>query len=151
MCEGIMLVNMGRQTWAKGLSRAWPFLYMTTSSCGADRQVSLWSCTPTSCICGCMDVYTHAPPSCNPLAHLPYPALALICHTSPPHPRFKGVTGVHSMVSVTSGELGGRTFPATIRRGKGEQVRLGRGLLALVQARLACLWWHCMVVAWICV
>jgi hypothetical protein len=42
---------------------------------------------------------------------------------------------VHSIVSVTSEELGGRTFPTTIRRGKGEQVRLGRGLLALVQVR----------------
>jgi hypothetical protein len=50
--------------------------------------------------------------------------------------RFKGVAGVHSIVSVTSEELGGRTFPTTIRRGKGEQVRLGRGLLALVQVRL---------------
>lgn len=151
MCEGIMLVNMWRQTWAKGLSRAWPFLYMTTSSCGADRQVSLWSCTPTSCICGCMDVCTHAPPFLQPTSP---PALPCSCahmpHLPHHHPRFKGVTGVHSMVSVTSGELGGRTFPATIRRGKGEQVRLGRGLLALVQARLACLW-HCMVVAWICV
>jgi hypothetical protein len=42
---------------------------------------------------------------------------------------------VHSIVSVTSEDLGGRTFPTTIRRGKGEQVRLGRGLLALVQVR----------------
>eukprot|EP00879_Flechtneria_rotunda_P002209 GHRR01002395.1.p1 GENE.GHRR01002395.1~~GHRR01002395.1.p1 ORF type:complete len:1232 (+),score=492.68 GHRR01002395.1:410-3697(+) len=47
--------------------------------------------------------------------------------------RFKGVAGVHSIVSVTNAELGGRTFPTTIRRGKGEQIRLGRGLLTLVQ------------------
>jgi hypothetical protein len=47
--------------------------------------------------------------------------------------RFKGVAGVHAIVSVTSGELGGRTFPTTIRRGKGQCTKLGRGLLALIQ------------------
>lgn len=57
--------------------------------------------------------------------------------------RFKGVAGVHSIVSVTSEELGGRTFPTTIRRGKGEQIRLGRGLLANVQVRLYCLAFTC--------
>jgi hypothetical protein len=36
-------------------------------------------------------------------------------------------------VSVASGELGGRTFPTTIRRGKGQCMKLGRGLLALIQ------------------
>eukprot|EP00775_Hariotina_reticulata_P002698 gene2698-2998_t len=47
--------------------------------------------------------------------------------------KFKGVAGVHTIVSVTSEQLSGRTFPTTIRRGKGEQMRLGRGLLAIVQ------------------
>lgn len=51
--------------------------------------------------------------------------------------RFKGVAGVHAIVSVTSGELGGRTFPTTIRRGKGQCIKLGRGLLALIQVTMA--------------
>lgn len=45
------------------------------------------------------------------------------------------MAGVHAIVSVTSGDLGGRTFPTTIRRGKGQCVKLGRGLLALIQVR----------------
>lgn len=43
------------------------------------------------------------------------------------------MAGVHAIVSVTSGDLGGRTFPTTIRRGKGQCIKLGRGLLALIQ------------------
>jgi hypothetical protein len=42
--------------------------------------------------------------------------------------RFKGVAGSHSIVSVTIEELAGRTFPTTIRKGKGEQLSPGRGL-----------------------
>lgn len=46
--------------------------------------------------------------------------------------RFKGVAGSHAIVSVTCEELAGRTFPNTIRKGKGEQVAMGRGLLYVV-------------------
>ena len=42
--------------------------------------------------------------------------------------RFKGVAGTHSIVSVTIEELAGRTFPTTIRKGKGEQLVAGKGL-----------------------
>jgi hypothetical protein len=38
------------------------------------------------------------------------------------------VAGAHSIVSVTIDELAGRTFPTTIRKGKGEQLTAGKGL-----------------------
>jgi hypothetical protein len=47
---------------------------------------------------------------------------------------------------VTSGELGGRTFPTTIRRGKGQCIKLGRGLLALIQV---CGWVGGWVGGWV--
>lgn len=46
--------------------------------------------------------------------------------------RFKGVAGTHAIVSVTSEELSGRTYPSTIRKGKGEQVKPGLGLLYML-------------------
>jgi hypothetical protein len=54
---------------------------------------------------------------------------------------FKGVAGVHPIVSVTCEELAGRMFPNTIRKGKGEQVAMGRGLLYVVAVRAAGVGW----------
>jgi hypothetical protein len=42
------------------------------------------------------------------------------------------VSGAHSIVSVTIEELAGRTFPTTIKKGKGEQLVAGRGLEYIV-------------------
>ena len=38
------------------------------------------------------------------------------------------MAGSHSIVSVMIEELAGRTFPTTIRKGKGEQLSPGTGL-----------------------
>lgn len=46
---------------------------------------------------------------------------------------FKGVTGSHNIVSVKSKRLMGREFEPEIRKGKGEKVELGKGLLFSVK------------------
>ena len=42
------------------------------------------------------------------------------------------MSGAHSIVSVTMEELAGRTFPTSIKKGKGEQLVPGRGLEYIV-------------------
>lgn len=46
---------------------------------------------------------------------------------------FKGINGSHSLVSVTTKALAGRSFPQRLRKSKGEQITKGKGLLYELQ------------------
>lgn len=48
------------------------------------------------------------------------------------HAHTHACAGTHSIVSITTEGLAGRTFPTTIRKGKGEQVVPGRGLMLVI-------------------
>ena len=81
-------------------------------------------------------------------------------HTCPPHTHtcppthtctcsFKGVQGLHSLVSVSSAAMSGRRFVNKVKKSKGVCVEPGQGTVLVVDLQVRgggkgqCWWWTC--------